>query len=557
VELDPGSAQVHLQLGTVLEKSGDNDAAMRSYEQAVSLNPDFAEALTGLGRIQCLQSRFDLARASFERALAVKPDWGPASLMLGTVLALQKRYDEASRPLQTAVELMPDRAEPLFMLADVYSCLGYEDLAIGLSHRAVSKSLEEVKSHTLWRMNMMAHIDPEVIHRAHLVWAKKYAAPFYPKSSRFANERDPDRRLRVGYVSGDLRNHSVSFFVEPILAHYDYSGFQVFCYDNYGNPDQVTARLQQYVDEWRVIARLSDDDVADLIRRDRIDILVDLSGQTSFHRLLTFARRAAPVQVSYLGYPATTGLETMDYRLTDRFTDPPGESEHLYVEKLVRLGGSLWCYRPPSEEPRVTVTPALARGYVTFGSFVNYTKLSPETYRMWVSVLQRVANSRLLMVTLPAGPVRDRVRDLFARGGVDPSRLDFHEFLVGEKFRELFQEVDVALDSFPCNGGTTTCETLWFGVPVVSRSGNTFVSRAGSSLLRNLGLPEMVAGSADEYVGIACALASDPERLNSLRLSMRERMRASPIMDEEGFTRNLETAYREMWRAWCASQPGE
>ena len=345
----------------------------------------------------------------------------------------------------------------------------------------------------------------------------------------------------------------MAFFLEPILSTHDRVEFESVCYSDVKQPDAVTGRLRALAGEWRDIRGRSDDQVAELVRRDRIDILVDLAGHTAGNRLLVFARKPAPVQVTYLGYPNTTGLTSIDYRITDECADPTGAADRLHTEKLVRLKNGFLCYLPPEESPEVSPTPVLRNGTVTFGSFNQLPKLSNEVVRIWAATLSRVPGSRLLLKAhgFSNEETRSRFRERFAEHGITPDRLELRCDVPSTRSHlELYGEVDVALDPFPYNGTTTTCEALWMGVPVIAWAGPTHRARVGVSLLTGLGLAEWIAESRERYVELAVELAGDPARLDRIRHGLRDRMRQAPLMDGAGFTRGLEQAYREMWRSW-------
>jgi predicted O-linked N-acetylglucosamine transferase (SPINDLY family) len=366
------------------------------------------------------------------------------------------------------------------------------------------------------------------------------------------NRGDPQRRLRIGYVSSDLRAHSVCYFALQMLEHHDRSAVEVFCYADTVRPDEMTARAKSLADEWRSITRLPDDAAAAMIREDRIDVLVDLSGHTVGNRLTVFARRAAPVQVTYLGYPDTTGLPTMDYRLTDSFADPAGDADARATEKLVRIDRCAWCYSPASSAPEIT---ARKPGPITFGTFNALAKINSQVLAAWAAILRETPGSRLMIkaAAMSEASARERFTRAMAAHGIDKSRLvlaghraDSREHLA------MYAAVDIALDPFPYNGTTTTCEALWMGVPVVTLAGRAHAGRVGVSLLGAVGLSDLVAQDLEQYRRLAAGLAGDPDRLQRLRVELRDRMRRSPLMDGAGFARALESAYRQMWQSWCS-----
>ena len=391
----------------------------------------------------------------------------------------------------------------------------------------------------------------------HCRWAEVHAEPLGRDVVPLSSDGDPGRRLRVGYVSNNFREHSVAFFVEALLASHDRSKVEIFCYADIMLADEFSGRLRRHSAQWRVITGQSDAQVAELIRQDAIDILVDLAGHTARNRLLVFARKPAPVQVTYLGYCNTTGLSAMDYRFTDALADSPGTTEHLHTEQLVRLPDCAWCYRPPDASPAVETPPVLRSGHITFGCFNARPKITGEMLALWARLLLEMPASSLLLKNVGFGEpsARQHTRDLLAKAGIAPERVE----LVGRVptlagHLATYARVDIALDTFPYHGTTTTCEALWMGVPVITLAGRTHASRVGVSLLTTTGLPELVASSPDEYVKIAAALATDVPRLAALRTTLRTRMASSPLMDASRFARNVEAAYRQMWRTWCAKQ---
>lgn len=359
----------------------------------------------------------------------------------------------------------------------------------------------------------------------------------------------PHDRIRVGYLSANFCANPESLFTLPIIQHHDRRQFDVFCYTNALVSDHYTLRFQRQADHWRDISRLSDADAAALIRRDEIEILVDLSGHWMRGRLPVFALRPAPIQISFPTYPATSGLLAMDYRIADHWTDPPGLTEHLHSEKLIRLNRCYCCYNIPRPLPRVRRLPALDRGYVTFGSFHRMQKLSSELLRLWAVVLHRVPRSRLLFHHEFAegrgvAPVfRERVVETFARLGVAASRLRFVGLRHHRAHLDLIGSVDIALDAYPYHGMTITCDCFTMGVPVVTLAGRSHVSRVGVSLLTAMELPDWIAESPERYIEIAVRGAGDVGALARLRRSLRRRMRQSPLTDAPGYLKALEEEY--------------
>ena len=520
IERDPGMVMAWELFGVAALNLGDYPLACERFEHVLTLAGDDAQALANAAEANRRADRCDRALELIGRALARKPGFAP--FLHIHVLALESswRSDEAFAACREALRLHPDFAS---------------------LHTSYMTLLNRVGA------------DSALILEAHRRWAGRFAAP-QPTDRQHRNSPQPERRLRIGYVSADFRQHAISRFVLPLLEHHDPALFEVYCYSNTPKTDDITRRCEALASHWRDIVALSDAAAADLVRSDGIDILIDLSGHTSGNRLGLFACKPAPIQVTYLGYPATTGLSQMDYRLTDARVDPPGASEARYHERLLRLPHSLWCFAPPPQMPEVGRLPASGTGHITFGSLNSMLKLTPQLLALWSRLLVALPGSKLVLATVPEGGPRARISREFESSGVDPARLEFHGFLPWDQFWALHGRIDIALDSFPCNGGATTCETLWLGVPLVSLAGEAFLARAGLSILSTIGLPELVAHSADEYLRIALDLARDQARLAQLRSRMRERMGASPLLAAAAFTRDLEGCYRTVWRQWCTPQ---
>ena len=391
---------------------------------------------------------------------------------------------------------------------------------------------------------------------AHRAWAETYARPLYPAEPGHRNDPSPERRLRIGYVSGDFRRHPVAFFVLPFLKQHDRDRFDCTCYDNNDKRDDLNALLRETAPLWREVAGLSDSALFERIRADGIDILVDLSGHTPHNRLSVFARKPAPVQVTAIGYVNTTGLETMDYRLTDAWCDPPGADDALYSETLWRLPGGFNCYAPPMGIPEPGPAPFLSNGHLTFGSFNNLDKISTPVLNLWAAILANLRNARLIMKTksLSQPAVRERVLGHFTAAGIECERIELIEWsaTLREHF-ETYRRVDVALDPFPYNGTTTTCESLVMGVPVIAMIGERHAARVSHSILARLKMEALCAPDADGYLARALALAAKPGVIASTRASLRQRLARSPLLAAAAYTASLEQAFREMWRRWCAS----
>jgi len=594
IAVKPSLARAHLNLGNVLKDQGRLDEAAASYRRVLSLAPDLVDAHRGLGDILSLQQQWEEAAASYRRVLQANPDNADAHYNLGNTYAAQGRLDEAIACYRRALAIQPNHALALNNLGNglveqgklgdaaavlqqlctfwpgfapghnnlgkIYAAQGKLDQATASFRQALlaDPGYAEAHSNLLYALSYHAGSDAQTLFDEHLEWARRHAAPRTAAAAPHDNDRSPARLLRIGYVSGDLRDHAVASFLEPVLEHHDHSRFEIVCYSNSTRTDEVTRRLQQHADRWRSIADLPDAQAEAMIRDDGIDILVDLSGHTAANRLPLFARKPAPVQATWIGYPNTTGMAAMDYRLTDANLDPPGMTERYHTEELVRLPVSA-CFRPAQQSPEVNALPALTAGHVTFASFNNFTKVTPPTIACWSQVLAAVPGSRLMLMIGDADSrdAREAVEQAFARHRIGPDRLQ----LVGKRplaeYLALHHQVDIALDPFPYNGGTTSVHSLWMGVPVITLAGSTALSRVGVTILANVGLADLIAQSVEQYVEIAHGLAQDTERLSKMRAQLRARMQASPLIDAGNLTRALEAAYREMWQTWCTKETDE
>jgi protein O-GlcNAc transferase len=403
-------------------------------------------------------------------------------------------------------------------------------------------------------MHYAPGFDAEALYAEARRWATAHAEALTAQAPAHRNERSPNRRLRIGYVSSDLRQHPVGFFFAPVFTHHDKQAFELIGYAGVRHPDALTAQCQACADRWHEVAALSDEALAERIRTDCIDILVDLSGHTRGHRLLTFARKPAPVQVTAGGHYDTTGMTAIDYLISDRFHTPPG-AERYFSEALIRLPHDYICYGAPEYAPAVSEPPMLKQGYITFGCFNNLAKVTPEVITLWAKILKALPGARLRLQTRELGDSATcaRYHALFKEAGVAASRIALHGHIPHRQLLGAYGEIDIALDPFPYSGGLTTCEALWMGVPVITLTGHNFCGRHSTSHLANAGLPELITTTPEAYVTTALALAQDPGRLTSLRQDLRQRVAASPLCDAEGYTRELEAAYRGMWERYCES----
>jgi len=586
--LRPDIADVHYNLGNLLREQGNLDEAAASYRQALKLqprhsgaynnmantlrqqgkpaeaagyllaalrlNPDDAAAHTNLGIALQEQGNVDEALACYQQSLRLRPDFVEAHYNMGIALKESGLPDEAGARYREALRLRPDNPDALLNLSLVLSQQGLIEESIACLSRAGALKPADAGLHSglLHSLMYRPESDPQAIFREHRRWAERHEAPLAAAARPHANVRDPERPLRVGYLSPDFRQHPVTNTIEPVLARHDRARWHVTCYANVARPDSITERLYPLADCWRDIAGMPDDRVADLIRADAIDIMVDLAGHTAGQRLLVFARRPAPIQVAYSGYPGTTGMASMGFRITDAYADPPGQTEAFHSETLVRLPEIAWCFRPPPC-PDVGPLPARTAGRVAFGCLNKLAKVSAPVIALWSRVLQEVPNSQLLLLRGASKLAGDRLRDDFVRLGIDAGRIQLLEPpRREEQYFALFRTIDICLDTFPYNGCVTTCNSLWMGVPVISLAGNSYVSRQGVSLLSNLGMRDWIAPTPEDYVATVKRWAGHLDWLEKLRFATRERMRRSPLCEEERFTRFLEAAYRRLWTEWCA-----
>ncbi len=545
--LKPDMTDARIGLADSLRLAGRPQLAETEARRAVTEAPGNARALNALAAsLQALGQRTE-AITLYLKSIAQEPGFADARANLGAALLTEGRLGEAERHLQTALQLQPKAPGAWNNLGNVHSAAGDGKRAEEAYRHALALAPDnaEAGSNLLLTLHYRDDVPAEALALAHHDWATTHAGPA-PSPPAVA---DPStRRLRVGYMSADLRTHSVSYFLEPLLAAHDPDAVDTVCYADVTAPDETTSRLEGLASAWRPIADLSNDAVADLVRADRIDVLVDLGGHTAGRRLLVFAQRPAPVQVTWLGYPNTTGLAAMDARLTDAIADPPGPADDLASERLVRLEHGFLCYLPPPA-PEPSPLPAAENGRVTFGSFNNLAKLTPGVIRLWARLVAEVPDARLMLKAraLADGTVRSRFEDAFAAAGLPPGRLA----LIGpiaarDGHLRAYADIDIALDPFPYNGTTTTCEALWMGVPTVTVLGDRHSARVGASLMTHIGLPHLIARDSDDYVRIAKGLAGDIDGLADLRRTLRERMAASPLMNAAGFARAVEAAYRDL-----------
>ena len=580
---EPEFADARNNLGVAREALGQTEAAEAAYSLALELRPDYAEAACNLGRMPLRLGRpADSAEAS-RRALAHRPDLGDARVNLAVAQqrqgqdaaaeatirealaddagnatlhrflgVLRRRRGDlagAEAAMGQALALNPSLAEAHDGLAGVLLDQGRLDAAEESFRRALELRPDDAHIHSnlLLCLNYRS-ADSTALFAAHCAWAERHAP-----TAALPPPADPGpspRRLKIGYLSGDFRRHSVAYFLEPLIAHRDRGRFEIFCYATNEDPDEVTERLRAIADHWRWASGLGDKALANRIRADEIDILVELSGHTAGNRLGALRYRPGRVQVSWCGYPNTTGMTAVDYRIVDAITDPPG-AEAWASEALARLPGGFLCYRPPENAPAPAPPPAQINGFSTFGSFNNLRKVTPEVIALWSALLHRDPRTRLLLKARPLADrdTANRIHALFAECGIDAGRVDLLGPVAGVAAHlAAYAAVDIALDPFPYNGATTTCEALWMGVPVITLAGGRHAGRVGASLLTRVGLGDCIAADDADYLDTALRLAADIPALAERRAALRGNMQTSPLCDGPAFTRDMEAAFEQMWR---------
>jgi len=559
----PNVPQLRLSLSLPLIQLGRREQARQHLTEAIRLNPSFAPAHTNLGVLLTQERQWDEAQDAFRRAMELQPGNAVALCNLALATRQRGRLDEAIELYRQAIAADPKSAE-------VYNALGSALREAGRISEAVAEfriatelapASNEIASNFLYALYFDPQTSPEQILRDHQLWAaraargkgdvpllKRGTSPF-PSTSGVPLPRSMHaggQRLRIGYVSPDLRHHVVGFFMEPILEHHDRKAFAIHCYTDVAEPDEVRGRLRSHADTWRDTARLTDQQLAQQICDDGIDILVDLTLHMRGNRLGVFAMKPAPVQITHLDYCGTSGLSQMDWCMSDWEMSPPGLNEQFFTEELLRLPDSYWCYRPSLTGPAVGALPAFESGYITFGSLNSCAKVNDRAIAVWSTILSRVPEARLAVHAM-GGEINPSIRQRFVNAGIASDRLSLHDMLPRDQYLALYNSIDIALDTFPYAGGTTSLDALWMGVPVVSLVGTMPTARTGLTLLKQVELQQLAVQSVEEYVEKAVGLSRDFDALSALRSELRQRLKRSPAMDEERYTRNLEAAYRSAW----------
>ncbi len=522
---EPNNPEFFSGLGGLLVRLGDYDGAVSALEKAIALNPEIALAHSNLSGALAKRGEYDLAVSHARRAIAINPNSANGYINLGISLKGMGRVAEAVTAYDHALRCDPDNVT--------------------------------AHSNRLFAKLYATSIPPAEYFRDASAFGQRFAEPLLRRRP-FPNDRDPDRRLRIGFVSADLCAHAVARFLEPLLQHLDRAQFDLTAYMTRPTEDAVSLRLRDRFDAWHNIAGFSDDEAADLVEEHAIDILIDLSGHSAGHRLLVFARKPAPVQATWMGHPATTGLSAIDYRITDALHDLPDCSDAFHTETVWRLPGVSATYQAPDTIPGVRHRPPFEdRGYVTFGVLNRFEKIGDRALEAWACILRELPDARLFMVVggIEVPEIREQIEDRLSGAGLPLDRVLLHPRVTNSGYFELYHEIDIALDSFPYNGGTTSCETLCMGVPFIGLKGEQAAARTGVAVLTAVGLQELATDTPEEYAACAVALARDPDRLRAIRSGLREQVFASLLMNHARLAAEVGEAFRDMWRRWVdASQ---
>ena len=583
----PGHARAWLNLGIVLAAKGDEQAAAGAYESVLAIDRQHANGNYNYARLAFLQRDYPRAEALARTALQAKADFPQALVVLSNALEAQDKLTESADALEAAARLQPDDAGIWFNLAVLMLEMDRKERAEAAVRRLLELDPEHpaglgmlgrllrehdfpqpvlqllrgairndpddlvYQSQELMLLNYVEDLPAAQVHARHVAFGERLEARTPARFERFEGDRDPERRLRVGFLSGDLHTHPVALFLLPLLEQLDRAAVRVTCYSTGRKSDGFTERLRAHAEHWIDARDMSDESLADAINADGIDILMDLSGHTSSPRLGVLSQRPAPVQASWLGYLNSTGLKCIDYRLSDARCDPIERSQPLHTERLLLLPDSQWCYRPWVDSTLQPLPPCQRNGYVTFGSFNSSAKLTQATLLRWAALLKRLPDARLRIGDVPSERRRVVVARVLTEAGVDSARFEFLPRVDTSQYYDLVGSVDIALDSFPYGGGTTTLDALWMGVPVVATVGDLPVSRSAASVLSALGMDDWIAPSIEHFVEVAAARAADHAGIAHQRLTLRSRLEASPLTDPARFARNMEAAFRQMWRTYC------
>jgi protein O-GlcNAc transferase len=551
IAIRPDLVLAYGNLGAALSAQKQLVEAVEMFRQALSLSPNLLPAMCNLGEALHLLGQLTPAIEILTQAFQLAPDVPEVLNNLGRSLKDAGQLDDALAILERCVELRPDMAPALGNLGNAYRDAGDISSAIGCYTRAMEVSPHDASMHSnlIYALQYDPQHDEQSLLYEQRRWNDLHAAPFRSSVKPHHNARSADRKLRIGYVSPYFYFQAESFFIVPLLENHDHGHFEIHCYSDVIAPDETTRRLKASADVWHDVKSLNAVALAEQIRGDEIDILIDLTMHMGGNRLSTFAQKPAPVQITWLAYPGGTGLDAMDYRFTDAYIDPRNAAKY-YCERSIALPDCWCCYDALRETPPVSTRAA---GPIRFGSINNPCKHNEPTLIRWAKTMRKVVGSRLLIQSL-CEMDRARIRAVFSQNEIAPDRIEFTGRKPRDEYLRLYESIDIGLDPLPYNGITTTCDALWMGVPVVTLRGNTAAGRAGASILSTVGLPELIAENDEQFVQIAGALADDKTRLAELRSTMRSRMRHSPLTDGQRFARGLESAYRGAWLEYAREQ---
>ena len=556
LQANPNSASVHVNMGNALQSKGRFDEAGAHYQKALSIDSNLTEAHVSMGNLLNRLKRYDDAIRFYQNALSLDPDYANAYNNLGYAYRIQSRVVRAAKVFERGLRIDIDHFDTYVNYGGTHKDLGRVDVALRCYERALSLNPTSVNamSNLLFAHNYTDALTPEAISKRHFEVGSRISESNPDKGVPHQNVPDKTRKLKIGYVSPDFRQHAVAFFFEPLIRHQNRDQFETYCYAEVFVEDHVSKLLKGLCNHWLNTVGMNDNELEARIRADGIDILVDVAGHTAHTRIAVFARRPAPVQITWLGYPNTTGIKAIDYRLVDATTDPVGPADAMAAETLLRLPRVFLCYQPPADAPEPVALPCETSGVVTFGTFSTLAKLSPSTLDAWAAILKRVPNSRLLLKSrlFIEAETRQLYSSRLVERGVAAERLTFMDPIPDiAGHLGSYNLIDITLDPFPYNGTTTTCEALWMGVPMIVLAGTCHAGRVGISLLNSIGHSDLVAETVDQYVDIASSLATDLPRLKAMRTGLREQMRASQLCDAVQFTQAMERTYREVWQTWC------
>jgi predicted O-linked N-acetylglucosamine transferase (SPINDLY family) len=556
IDIHDKDSAYYSNLAIFLARKGECSKALEQYQKSLSLNAEDPGTFNNMAMALYAQKNFEQSILYFKKALELKPDYDEARIHLSMAFEASNQIGHAIQCCEYVIEQSTNK----HLLAKAYNQLGNLWLKKASSTDAIESYKKALSNdnhhHQIWSnylltLNYNSEMTASQIYHAHQDWGQQIEKEFVPLSFH-SNIPDVNRPIRVAYMSPDFRMHPVAFFIEPLLKYHDGRIIEVYCYEDVQKPDQMTKKLKQHQHKWIKICGHSNEFVSSLIQSDGIDILIDLSGHTAKNRLPVFARKPAPIQLSYLGYINTTGLKTMDYRLTDTYADSV-HSKHLYSEKLVYLEPCFCCYQPPDISLNISDLPALSKKYITFGAFHNLAKVSPNTLELWAELLHAISKSKLVLqsISLSDHETNKRFRQYFQSKGIESYRIEFLGYQSFNEYLKKHHDIDIFLDTQPWSGHTVCCHALWMGIPVITMEGHRYAERMVGSILKTLNLNDWIAKTKAEYLQKAIFWSQNKEQLSIIRNSLRSQFLKSSVCDGLTFTRQIEMIYRQLWNKWC------